>query len=300
MLDDRSYMRENPGREGGWLTGMWILVIVNVVCFILQESVRVFTTQLDIDPFLVSSPLALSVDGLKAGKVWQLFTFQFLHSDVWHLVVNCLGIYFFGRWIEEELGRNRLFAIYFSSGTLGGCLQIAGGLIFPGWIGESAVVGASAGAFGLISAFVMMNPQKELTLLLLPVQIKAWVMLAFSAAFAVLFLLFGKDNVAHLAHLGGMLGGIGFILAMKNGIRLPEFAWNRSGKRDRARQLVATANTEAKTWSKTPAAEEISSEEYISREVDPILDKISAHGIHSLDERERKVLEAARRRMSGR
>ena len=45
---------------------------------------------------------------------------------------------------------------------------------------------------------------------------------------------------------------------------------------------------------------EVPPDEFISREVDPILDKISAHGIHSLTERERQVLEAARSKMAKR
>ncbi len=49
-----------------------------------------------------------------------------------------------------------------------------------------------------------------------------------------------------------------------------------------------------------PAAEPESSEEFIRREVDPILDKISAHGMQSLTEKERRVLERARERMKGR
>jgi hypothetical protein len=47
----------------------------------------------------------------------------------------------------------------------------------------------------------------------------------------------------------------------------------------------------------TPSPEELPPEEFISKEVDPILDKISAHGIQSLTERERKILDAARKKM---
>ena len=49
-----------------------------------------------------------------------------------------------------------------------------------------------------------------------------------------------------------------------------------------------------------PPAEPEDSDEFIRREVDPILDKISAHGIQSLTERERRILERARQRMGGR
>jgi hypothetical protein len=53
------------------------------------------------------------------------------------------------------------------------------------------------------------------------------------------------------------------------------------------------------SWKRaTPEAPELPPEEFISKEVDPILDKISQHGIQSLTERERKILEAARKKMS--
>ena len=50
----------------------------------------------------------------------------------------------------------------------------------------------------------------------------------------------------------------------------------------------------------TVAPEPPSDGEFMSREIDPILDKIAAHGIHSLTDRERQILEAARSRMGRR
>jgi hypothetical protein len=57
---------------------------------------------------------------------------------------------------------------------------------------------------------------------------------------------------------------------------------------------------QASAWPEKQAKVEVPSEEFITREVDPILDKISAHGIQSLTERERKILEAARAKMAKR
>jgi hypothetical protein len=116
--------------------------------------------------------------------------------------------------------------------------------------------------------------------------------------------------VAHAAHLGGLLGGLLWVRLgwHHEHIHLP---WERMGQRwrqwrafhsrDRKRQLVATA-VKTGYWRKpkpeTPV--EVPPGEFISREVDPILDKISAHGIQSLTERERKILEAARSKMAKR
>jgi hypothetical protein len=66
--------------------------------------------------------------------------------------------------------------------------------------------------------------------------------------------------------------------------------------------LVATHTQKASPWrpAKTEPGDDLPPEEFISREVDPILDKISQHGIHSLTERERQILEAARKKMERR
>ena len=68
------------------------------------------------------------------------------------------------------------------------------------------------------------------------------------------------------------------------------------------RELVKAASVKVTKWSrpKNKSIEELPPEEFISREVDPILDKISAHGIQSLTERERRILQAARDRMEQR
>jgi len=55
-----------------------------------------------------------------------------------------------------------------------------------------------------------------------------------------------------------------------------------------------------RNWRKPKKTEEVPSSDFISREVDPILEKISAHGIHSLTDRERQILENARSRMAKR
>jgi hypothetical protein len=68
------------------------------------------------------------------------------------------------------------------------------------------------------------------------------------------------------------------------------------------RELVGVPAQKASLWRRQPprAAEELPTDEFLSKEVDPILDKISAHGIQSLTDSERKILEKARDRMAKR
>lgn len=293
VLEDRDYMRE-PAFRGRWSLTIW-LVIVNVAAFLLQNLAYLAAPR-----FPTNAYFALSLTGLKAGYVWQLLTFQFMHGGLLHLILNCFVIYMFGRALEEALGRRRFLTLYFASGVAGGLLQVLGALASERLFG-GPVVGASAGAFGLVAAYAVLYPDRPLTLLLffvLPVTMRARYLLLFSGVIALLGML-SPGGVAHAAHLGGMLTGIVFVKWAGHwhwpGVRQPF-------RRSSTRELVATRSEKAAPWRppRTAAAEDLPADEFISREVDPILDKISQHGIHSLTARERQILEAARKKMDRR
>ena len=155
----------------------------------------------------------MSVEGLRHGFVWQLLTYQFMHGGWLHLLLNCWAIYVFGREVEETLGRNSFLTLYFTSGVIGGLFQALAGVLLGGAF-AAPVVGASAGAFGLVAAFAMLYPERPLMLLLffiIPVSMRAKFLLLFSALLAVFGIVFPMDNIAHAAHLGGMLTGIVFV-----------------------------------------------------------------------------------------
>ena len=270
---------------------------------LLIALVAVFLGKLIAGRFFPSFPLndyfALSVAGLRHGFVWQLLTFQFLHGGWLHLIFNCWAIYVFGRELEEALGAKRFLALYFLSGTIGGLVQALFGLLLGGWF-AIPVMGASAGGFGLVAAFAALFPERSLTLLLffiIPINMRAKFLLLFSAIIAVYGILFPGGNVAHAAHLGGMLTGV-FFIRYAPYWRWPQFA----RRRRRPVRKLARVPSPGSFWGRNKPApsEEVPPEEFVSKEVDPILDKISAHGIQSLTERERRILEAARERMAKR
>ncbi len=284
-----------------------MLLIANVVAF-LVECVRYHYPP----SFHEGDLLALSWDGLKHGYVWQLLTFQFLHAGLLHLIVNCWAIFAFGREVEIALGARRFLILYFSSGVVGGLFQaFAGSLheIFPasGWALSFAAptVGASAGALGVVAAFAMLFPERLLTLLLffiIPVNMRAKFLLLFAGLLSLFGILFPSSTgtVADAAHLGGMLTGMFFVrYAIHWNFRWPSFRRNRGTP---PRRLVKVSSTGSGRWGRAKSSQEtdVPADDFLSREVDPILDKISAHGIQSLTERERRILEAARERMGKR
>jgi hypothetical protein len=110
--------------------------------------------------------------------------------------------------------------------------------------------------------------------------------------------LFLPGTTAHGAHLGGMLTGIVFV-KWSGWVAGADGLWGMGDRRRAPRPMVrATVLRAVRRPRRTP--EELPPAEFISREVDPILEKISAQGIHSLTERERQILESARSKMARR
>ena len=144
---------------------------------------------------------------------------------------------------------------------------------------------------------------------IIPVNLRAKFLLLFSALLAVFGILFPMDNIAHAAHLGGMLTGIVFVRyaihwqwhwprrpepqrrPLRPLIRIPR----RNSAGESLHQILANEDP-----PREDSLADLPPEEFVSREVDPILDKISARGIQSLTARERRILETAREKMARR
>ena len=309
MLNDRPYMRQGYGRVP--LQASVVLMVVLVVAFALQCINDVYFKSV-VEGWLALTPLALA-----RGYVWQLLTFQFLHVDLWHLAGNLLGLWFFGRFVENVLGTKRFLIAYFGSGVIGGLLQCVLMLLFPHHF-QPFVFGASAGGMGVFAIFCLLESGSEVRWnFFLP--IRADVLLWITGGISLFFTLVPSHRggcYAHAAHLGGILAGLAWVkLGWHQDFRtLPwEGLWERVRSAfhkplfrprvvRRPRQLVRTAATKPSLWRqpKPPVEEELTPGEFISREVDPILDKISQHGIQSLTDRERQILEKARAKMAKR
>jgi len=293
-IADRHYMRDDyhPPRA------TTILIVALIAVFLLQSALLVYG-RLNLD-----EQFALTLSGLKDGKIWQLLTFQFLHAAPWpwHVLFNCLGLYFIGRTVEETLGTRKFLWLYFLSGVSGGVLQVLTTAVLPRHE-DIPVVGASAGVYGLLAIFCTLFPMREITAFIyfFPVNVRARTLLIFLGGFALFGTVIPFSNVAHAAHLGGLALGVAYV---RWGESVSDFwrRWHPLKSRQRKRELVRAASAQRSLWQKAQAESrtDLPAEEFISKEVDPILDKISAHGIQSLTERERKTLEAARKKMAKR
>jgi len=252
----------------GRFTVVFLLILANVVAFLLQVGVGCFY------PGLPEYFLTLSRDGISHGYYWQFVTYMFMHGGLLHLAVNCAGLYFVGREVETICGYRHLLGMYFAGGIAGGVLQL---IVGP----ESVVLlGASAGVCAVLMAFCTILPEWEITVLLffvVPIRMRAKWLGRILIGTSILFAATGyAGDIGHIAHLGGAMTG--WFYATRLGFGGTFWLWHVIRDRRRIRERRARME---------PA-------QFISEEIDPILDKISREGIHSLTREERRILEQGR------
>jgi membrane associated rhomboid family serine protease len=264
----------------GWLNRfgsvVQLLIIINLVVFGLQLLCGFLNWPI-IEPLF-----ALSGRALQRGMVWQPLTYMFLHDtgNLFHILINMLFLWFFGREVEYFIGPKYFTRLYFAAGLAGAALHLAFNFNSPTY-----VLGASAAVLGCVIAFATLFPEREITLLvffILPVTLKAKYLALVAVAFDVFpILTHTAGNVAHLAHLGGAAFGYVYIKNLGYGAT-PRWlsALQNIGSSLKPRRR-------AKPPPKSP-------EEFVRTEIDPILDKIAREGMHSLTRRERKLLESAK------
>ncbi|MDQ6684743.1 MAG: rhomboid family intramembrane serine protease [Pseudomonadota bacterium] len=182
------------------------LLLINVAAFFLDQALGGALT----------SSLILWPAGSGMFRPWQPVSYAFAHASLAHLLVNMLGLWMFGGDLEERLGQRRYMAFYAICALSGAVLHL---LLAPMLGNASAILGASGAVLGLVVGYAMLNPHRRVMLLIPPIPMKArtmailyavievWSLLpAMVPGVGVLDYLFG--NVAHLAHLGGMLGAV--------------------------------------------------------------------------------------------
>ena len=315
MIYDRDYMRENRRSNLERLLTpdpLKLILLVNVVVFVLQHGFLIGADGLGPDGRGQINPWGgLSINALLEGRVWTFVTHLFVHGSVFHLVGNLLGIFFVGRSLQSLLGARHFLYIYFLSGFAGGALQLG-----ANWLMHAdpatPIIGASGAGFGIFLGLAVMLPQEVVTALVyfvIPVRIKMWnlarIALLLTVAFGVWEFIAARNGdseavqVAHFAHLGGAL--MGWYLVSLLGYGGPamsyEKLWNEGESRRQNREMAGVKQRrrvvdldEPDTFIVPPA----NTREFIEREIDPILDKIAAHGIGSLTDEERLVLERGR------
>lgn len=181
--------------------------LLAILCFIMFIVTLAYDGLEGINGFKTSTLLKLGANNLiflKAGEVWRLVTYMFLHGNVIHILVNMFSLYVLGTQMETFIGRYKFLIIYLVSGICGGLLSAAlsKGLVVS--------VGASGAIFGLAGAMVYFGLQYRTYL---GTALKQRVLPVIIANLAIGFLSSGIDNACHI---GGLLGG--FLITMVVGV----------------------------------------------------------------------------------
>lgn len=142
-------------------------------------------------------------------RIWQPFTYIFLHGGLMHLLINMLMLWMFGRDLELIWGKRKFLNFFVLCGVGAGLIELLVKTI-PVFFGRDPslvpTIGASGAIFGILMANAVLFPDRKIWLIPLPVTIPMRPYVAVMAGIEFFGTLgAGGDNVAHICHLGGML-----------------------------------------------------------------------------------------------
>jgi len=222
------------------------LIIINLLFWFATS----FMTKIDL-----SAVLGLHYPKAEDFRLHQLITYMFMHGGFFHLFVNMFALFMFGRVLESYWGPKRFLTYYMITGIGAGIVhlivilfRIKGieanldpdsiSLVYregfeilkdgmnytDAYLGQlnmlvnTKTVGASGSVFGILLAFGMLFPNVPLYIIPFPFPIKAKILVVVYGGVELFAGLanFSFDNIAHFAHLGGMLFGIFLILYWRN------------------------------------------------------------------------------------
>ena len=167
-------------------------------------------------------------------RLYQLFTYMFVHGGLEHIFFNMFAVWMFGRVMERVMGSHRFLFYYIVCGLGAGLLQEAAqygeylysglnaydtvnleGMVIPmsAYLNRWTTVGASGAVYGVLLSFGMTFPDERMFIIPIPFPIKAkWFVIGYAVIELLSALGNPGDGVAHVAHLGGMLFGLALIL----------------------------------------------------------------------------------------
>ena len=201
--------------------GVLNLIILNVIMFVVKLFAE--TKLIDLD-YLLGLHHPFSPD----FHFYQYITSMFMHGDFSHILFNMFGLWIFGQLLENAYGTKRFLIFYLVSG-------VGASLIYQIWISINQynnfvgdvpgiiealqtyppgglLIGASGAVYGIMMGAALLFPNTEMYMMFIPIPVKLkWLAVFYGGAELLRgFQQADGDNVAHFAHIGGMI--FGFIL----------------------------------------------------------------------------------------
>ncbi|MGB9402252.1 MAG: rhomboid family intramembrane serine protease [Candidatus Acidiferrales bacterium] len=145
-------------------------------------------------------------------RIWQPFTYLFLHGGIWHLLLNMLFLWMFGADLERAWGTRRFYSYYFACGVGAGLINVLVKTILdPHGHGTATIptIGASGAIYGVLLAAAIIFPDRQVWIIPFPVTLPMRIYVLIMGALEFYFgITSGSgDSVSHVCHLGGMLVG---------------------------------------------------------------------------------------------
>ncbi|MFM8917364.1 MAG: rhomboid family intramembrane serine protease [Bacteroidota bacterium] len=266
------------------------LLLINAALFLFFAAIKLFGfLGLPISARLIGEwvELPASLSHL-LSKPWTLITYMFIHYNFIHVLFNLLVLYWTGRIFSDFLPQKKLTATYVLGGLSGGLAFVAMYNILPVFEASESVavlIGASAGVFAVMVSAATLAPNYPVHMILVgEIRLKY-----VAIALTILYLISIPDSNSggNIAHLGGGLSGLFYILLLRKGIdtgKWIEFIVDLPSWFNRPKIRVAHSR-EIKIGS-SPKSTSRNRQEVI----DAILDKISRSGYESLSQQEKETL----------
>jgi membrane associated rhomboid family serine protease len=216
------------------------------------------------------------------GQLWRLVTYLFCHDPQgpFHILFNMLTLWMFGVELEEMWGTRRFVLFYLASGVGSGLFSLITFISPVMWF--TPVIGASGAIKALHTVYALYFPRRQILLFFL-VPVNVIVAVAIFGIISLYGSMQAWGNVSHLTHLGGIVIGV---LYVKGFPLLTGFIEN-------AKANAASVRRRADEQKKN------ADRDYFGNVIDPILKKISEHGMDSLTKEEKQALEEASKRKRG-
>ncbi len=251
-----------------------ILVTINIGIYLLQS----ISSKEDVFFRLFGLvPSAFISDWM----LWQPFTYMFLHAPFYssvgisHILLNMLGLWVFGRELEQAWGKNKFLKYYFITGVGSGLITY---LFQMG--SNSPVIGASGAVYGILLAYGISYPNRMLYIWgIIPVRSMWLVIIMGSIAF--FGILGNADGISHITHIAGMV--VGYTLLKKS--------W-------RWKDFMFAIRKKTIEYQVQRSEEKLTKTNVYQRDIDKILEKIQEIGFSELSEKEKNKLYEASKKMS--
>ncbi|HUS06461.1 MAG TPA: rhomboid family intramembrane serine protease [Bryobacteraceae bacterium] len=220
--------------SGYFPNGVKWLLISNIALFVLYF----FAARVGAEQYFLPFSL-IPGEVLHHLAIWQLATYMFLHdpNGFSHILFNMLTLWMFGADLERGWGTRKFLKYYFLCGIGAGISVVIANLLFSNTL-YTRTIGASGAIYGLLLAFGMLYPNTQVLFsFLFPMKAKYFVMILGAIAFMSSFGASG-GGISHVAHLGGMIFGYGYLRSRKSRFEpiAPIRRWYQEYKLQRAKK----------------------------------------------------------------